>query len=139
MHRRPLGSGRRLAFIAAVVLVIGCVLPWYRAGGDGGLTPLVYRAFDGSGILAFLAGLATLALVALPYASGDRPTGFDRGIVFGIFAAAAVIGVIGWIPNVLSDTTGILPDRAYGFWITVVGAIMLARAAYEITLEPPRR
>ena len=35
------------------------------------------NAFEGSGILVFLVGVATLALVALPYAVGDRPTG-DR-------------------------------------------------------------
>ncbi len=139
MHRHPLGSGRRLAFIAAVVLVVGCVLPWYRAGGDGGLTPLVYRAFDGSGILTFLAGLATLALVALPYAARDRPTGVDRGLVFALLAVAAVIGVLLWIPNTLAAPAGLLPDRAFGFWISVVGTVMLVRAAYEIMLEPPRR
>ncbi len=139
MHRRPLGSGRRLAFIAALVLVAGCVLPWYQKGGDGGLTPLVYRAFDGSGVLAFLAGLATLALVALPYAAGDRPTGADRGLAFWVLAVAAVIGVALWIPNTLASPAGLLPDRAFGFWISAVGSLMLVRAAYEITLEPPRR
>jgi hypothetical protein len=139
MHRRPLGSGRRLAFLAALLLVVGCVLPWYRVGGDGGLSPLVYRAFDGTGILAFLAGLATLALIALPYAAGDRPTGVDRWIVFAVLAGAAIVGVLLWIPNVIEAPEGILPDRAYGFWITVVGAILLARSAYDIALEPPRR
>jgi hypothetical protein len=139
MHRRPLGPGRRLAFIAALVLVIGCVLPWYRLGGDGGLPAVVYRAFDGSGILAFLAGLATLALVALPYAVGDRTTGVDRGLVFGLLAAAAVVGVLLWVPNTLASPAGLLPDRAFGFWFSVAGTVMLARAAYEITLEPARR
>jgi hypothetical protein len=139
MHRRPLGSGRRLAFLAALLLVVGCVLPWYRVGGDGGLSPLVYRAFDGTGILAFLAGLATLALIALPYAMGDRPTGVDRWIVFAVLAGAAIVGVALWIPNVIEAPEGILPDRAYGFWMTVVGAILLARSAYDIALEPPRR
>lgn len=140
MRRRPLGNGRRLAFIAALVLVAGGLLPWYTAGGsDGSLTPIVYRSFDGTGIVAFLAGLATIALVALPYAAGGRPVGVDRGLVFGLLAAAAVAGVILWIPNVLAAPEGLLPDRAYGFWISVVGAVMLARAAYEITLAPPPR
>jgi hypothetical protein len=139
MHRRPLGSGRRLAVIAALLLIVGSVLPWYRVGGDGGLAPLVYRAFDGTGILAFLAGLATIALIALPYAAGDRPTGVDRWIVFALLGGAALVGVVLWIPNVLVAPEGILPDRAYGFWIAAVGAILLARSAYDIALEPPRR
>jgi hypothetical protein len=75
MHRRPLGNGRRLAMIGAIVLIVGCLLPWYTVGGDGGLPQLTMRAFDGTGIASFLAALATLALIALPYAAGDRPVG----------------------------------------------------------------
>ena len=139
MHRRPLGNGRRLALFASAVLIVGCVLPWFRVGGDGGLTPLVYRSFDGAGILAFLAALITIALVTLPYATGGRPVLVDRGLFYWILAIAAIAGVLLWIPNALAAPEGLLPDRAYGFWITAVGAIMLARAAYEITLEPPPR
>lgn len=139
MHRRPLGSGRRLALVGAIVVVIGSLLPWYTLGGDGGLPPLVYRAFDGTGILAFLAGLATLALVALPYAAGERPLAIDRGLAYGLLAVVALLGILLWIPTILESPEGLLPDRAYGFWITVVGAITLARAAYDIALEPPHR
>jgi hypothetical protein len=139
MHRRPLGSGRRLALVGAIVVVIGSLLPWYTLGGDGGLPPLVYRAFDGTGIVAFLAGLATLALVALPYAAGERPLAVDRGLAFGLLAVVAMLGIALWIPTILESPEGLLPDRAYGFWITVVGAIILARAAYDIALEPPHR
>jgi len=139
MHRRPLGNGRRLAFLGAIVLIVGSVLPWYALGGDGGLPREVFRAFDGAGILAFFAGLATLALIALPYAAGERPVAVDRGLAFGALAVLALVGVALWIPNVLEAPEGLLPDRAYGYWITVVGAIILARAAYDIALEPPHR
>jgi hypothetical protein len=139
MHRRSLGSGRRLALLAGVLLVVGSVLPWYQVGGEGSLPVIVYRAFDGTGILCFLAGLATLALIALPYAMGDRPTPIDRGISFAILAAIAIVGLILWVPNVTADVSGLLPLRSYGFWITVVGAVLLARAAFEIYLSPERR
>jgi hypothetical protein len=142
MHRRPLGNGRRLAFLGAVVVLVGCLLPWYTVGGEGSLPPLVLRAFDGPGIAAFLAALATIALVALPYAAGDHPVAVDRGVAFGLLAAAALAGVILWapvVPGILQAPEGLLPDRAYGFWIAAVGAIMLGRAAYEIVLEPPHR
>ncbi len=138
MHRRSMGPGRRMALLASILLVVGSVLPWYQLGGDGGLPVTVYRAFDGSGILSFLAGLATLALLALPYAMGDRPTAIDRGISFAILAVAAILGVVLWIPNVLADPAGLLPTLAYGYWITVVGAVLLGRAAYEIYLSPRR-
>ena len=142
MHRRPLGNGRRLALIGAVIVVVGSVLPWYGIGGqEGQLTALSMTAFDGTGILAFLAGLATLALIALPYAAGERPVGIDRGLAFGLLAAVALVGVVLWIPtaNILDAPEGLLPNRAYGFWISALGSIMLARAAYDISLEPPHR
>jgi hypothetical protein len=118
---------------------VGSVLPWYQVGGDGGLPVTVYRAFDGSGFMSFLAGLATLALLALPYAMGDRPTPIDRGVSFAILAAVAILGVVLWIPNVVADVSGLLPTRSYGFWITVVGAILLARSAFEMYLSPDGR
>ena len=139
MHRRPLGNGRRLAFIGAIVLLVGCLLPWYTVGGDGGLTPVVYRAFDGSGIASFLAALATIALVALPYAAGERPMAVDRGLAFLLLALVALAGVILWVPGLLEAPEGLLPDRAYGYWISVLGTVMMLRAAYDIMLEPPRR
>jgi hypothetical protein len=140
MHRRPLGNGRRLAIVAAIALVIGALLPWYVIGGGAGLPAQTYHAFDGSGMLSFLAGLATLALVSLPYAAGDQPIGVDRGLAYGLFAVVALAGVILWIPTIVLDAPeGILPTRAYGYWVDLVAAIMLARAAYDISLEPPRR
>lgn len=142
MHRRELGNGRRLALIGAIVLVIGCVLPWYAVGGDGGLPQLVLRAFDGSGIVSFFAALATLALIALPYAAGDRPVGIDNRFSFALLAVAAIGGVLLFpfiSPGVVDAPEGLLPAVAYGYWISAIGAILLGRAAYEIWLEPPRR
>ena len=101
-----------------------------------------YRAFDGSGIVAVPGGRsATLALVALPYAAGERPVGIDRALSFAMLAVAAVVGVAAVVPtaDVLDAPEGLLPTRAYGYWIAALGAIVLARAAYDIWLEPPRR
>jgi hypothetical protein len=140
MHRRTMGPARRLALVAGVLLVVGSVLPWYQFGGaDGTLPATVYRAFDGFGILCFFAGLGTLALLALPYAMGDRPTPIDRGISFAILAVMAILGIVLWVPNVTANLAGLIPTQSYGFWITVVGAILLARAAFEIYLSPERR
>jgi hypothetical protein len=138
MHRRSMGYGRRLAAIGAIALLVGCLLPWFTVGGDGGLPPQAYRSVDYlPGVLAFLAGLATLALVILPYAMGPRPSGLDRGLVFGILAVAALAGVLLWLPvaGALSAPQGLLPDRAYGFWISLVGSIVMCRAAYDIGRE----
>lgn len=139
MHRRSMGPGRRLAAFAAVLLIVGSVLPWYRLGGEGDLPATVFNAFSGSGIMSFLAGLATLALLALPYAMGERPVAIDRGVSFAVLAVVAILGVVLWIPNVLADPAGLRPDLAFGYWISVVGAVLLGRAAFEIYLSPERR
>ncbi len=74
MHRRPLGGGRTFAAIAGVLIIVGCVLPWWRLGGDSGIPAVGGNAFEGSGIIVFLIGVATLALVALPNSVGRSPT-----------------------------------------------------------------
>src|SRR6478752_3565238 len=55
MHRRPLGRGRRLAAFAALIIVVGCFLPWWQFGGDAGLPLRSGDAFEGAGILVFFA------------------------------------------------------------------------------------
>ena len=92
MHRRPLGRGRSLAALGGVLIVVGCVLPWWQVGGTPGITAESGNGLAGSGILVFLVGIATLALVALPYAAGDRPLGLDRWLTFAILAVAGWIG-----------------------------------------------
>jgi hypothetical protein len=140
MHSRSLGGGRRLALLGAIVLIVGCLLPWYTAGGDGGLPPTVLRAWAyPQGVVALLSGLGTVALVTLPYAMGPRPVAVDRGLVFVILAAAAIAGLVLWVWAVLPAPAGLLPTAAYGFWISAAGAIMMGRAAFEITQEGPRR
>jgi hypothetical protein len=140
MHRRPIGRGRTLGIVGAVVMLIGCVLPWYAVGGGSDLPLRQLNAFSGSGILVFIAALATLAVVALPYASGDRPVAADRWPAYLLFAVAAWVGIGYWILTLVGDTApGLLPDRAPGLWIAVVGTVALSRAAYDIAREPAAR
>jgi|1185.fasta_scaffold61839_2 hypothetical protein len=142
MHRRPLGSGRRLAAVGSIIVVVGCLLPWYVWGvGSDALPTVEVRAFSSTGIVAFVAALATLALITLPYAS-ERPVGVDRGLFFWLLAIAALAGVFLMpftVEGLLGSPEGLLPDRAYGWWISGVGAIVMARAAFEISREPVRR
>jgi hypothetical protein len=137
MHRRPLGRARRVAFVASLIILAGCLLPWYALGGDGGLPPVTYRVFDGTGLLALIAALATIALIALPYAMIDRPTGVDRPIFYALLAIVAILGVALFVPTFLFAPEGYLPNRAPGLWVTAIGVIVLARSAYDIALERP--
>ena len=136
LHRRPLGRGRWVAAVAAIVIVVGCALPWVRAGGgDGTIPALVENGFIGPGILAFLAALATLALVALPYAMGDRPVAVDRWWVYAGLAGIAALGVLLRMLGIAIDSGGfatMLPDRAPGIWLAAAGVVGLAFATAEL-------
>jgi len=135
LHRRSLGRGRWVAAVSAVVIVVGCVLPWFRAGGAEGIPALEGNGFFGTGILAFLAALATLALVALPYAMGDRPVAVDRWWVYAALAMIAALGLLLRSVGIALDSGGfgtMLPDRAPGVWLAAAGVVGLAFATAEL-------
>jgi hypothetical protein len=138
MHRRPLGRGRRLAIVAALIILVACFLPWWHVECPGCLPATTGNAFEGAGILVFFSGLATIALVTLPYAS-ERPVAIDRGLSY------VAIALVGWIGLGLRafDLFGAsalgLPNVAPGLWLAALGLIVLSRAAYEISREPRER
>ncbi len=139
MYRYPLGRGRWIAAAAAVVLLIGCVLPWYTAGGQvGGLPPVTGNAFESSGILVFLVALATLALVTLPYAAGDRPVSFDRWPPYLVLLIVGLLGLLLRVVDLWGRGVLGLPDRSPGLWLVAVGLVLLARATFEISQTPER-
>jgi hypothetical protein len=142
MHRRPLGRGRTLATLAGVLMIIGCVLPWWLVGGTPGITAESGNGLAGSGILVFLVGIATLALVALPYAAGDRPVGLDRWLSFALLAVAGWIG-LAWRVVELAQLDAFqfrTPDQILtngpGLWLAGIGLAMLSRASWAMSREP---
>jgi hypothetical protein len=142
VHRRPVGRGRILAGLSALVLIVGCVLPWFTVGStDFSLPPRSENAFDGPSIAVFLVALATLALITLPYAT-DRPVSFDRWWAYAAFAVVGWIGLALRMIGVVFTPGGletITPDRAIGLWVSIAGLALLTRAAYLISREPEYR
>jgi hypothetical protein len=140
LHRRSLGRGRWVATVSAILIVVGCALPWFRAGGAEGIPALEGNGFFGPGILVFLAALATLALVTLPYAMGDRPVAVDRWWVYAALAVIAALGLLLRSVGIALDSGGfgtMLPDRAPGVWLAAAGVVGLAFATAELYRARP--
>jgi hypothetical protein len=145
MHRRPLGRGRTSAALGGALMVIGSVLQWWQVGGPPDLSAESGNGLAGSAILVFLAGIATLALVALPYAAGDRPVGLDRWLSFALLAAAGWVG-FAWRVLELAQIGAFAfrsPDQVVthgpGLWIAVIGLAILSRACWTMSREPTYR
>lgn len=145
MHRRPLGHGRTLAAIAGVLLVVACVLPWWKVGGQTGVPALGGNGFDGSGFAVFLVGVAVIALLTLPYAAGDGPVSLDRWLSYLILA------LVGWVALAIR-VIGLASDGAFSFgepvqvftngpglWLAFIGLIVLSRATWSMSREPAYR
>ena len=112
-----------------------------RRRDDAGSRRSAATASSGSGIVVFLVGIVTLALVALPYAAGDRPLGLDRWLSFAILAVggwlAFVIRIVVLIGNgafQFSEPAQVFTNGP-GLWLTGAGLVMLARAAYTMSRE----
>lgn len=144
MHRRPVGWTRILASLGAIVALIGCFLPWWTVGGVDELPTQSGNAFDSFGILVFIASIATLALVTLPYAS-ERPVSADRWQTYALFAAAGWLGFVGRIVDLgLSQAFAFRQPidalaRIPGLWVAGIGLVILARAIFVMTREPRLR
>jgi hypothetical protein len=135
MNRRQNGRGRLIAGVGAIVVLLGCFLPWYRVGGDGGLPPVSANAFDGAGILVFLAAVGVLALIALPYAAGDQPLAVDRPASFVLVVAIGVAALALRLLQLFSAGALGLPDRAPGLWIAALGLAIAAWGTAAIVNE----
>jgi Zn-dependent protease with chaperone function len=146
MHRRPVGRPRLLAGLGSVVILVGSVLPWWTlGGGPGELTLRSGNAFESLGIVVFLAALATLALISLPYAR-ERPVAADRWTSYALLAAVAWLAFLLRIADLaLSHYFSFFHEpievvtRISGLWVTALGLVIHARAAYDLWQAPRDR
>ena len=125
-----------MAGLASIVILAACFLPWWQTSSDLGLPARSGNAFDGGGVIVFFVALAIIALLALPYAAGDVPVGLDRPLSF------LILTIVGWIALAvrlidlgLTSLDAILPTRAYGLWLAILGLILLSRAVYDMGRE----
>ena len=144
MHRRPVRRSRLLAAIGALIVVVGCFLPWWTRVAPEGLPALSGTAFEGMGIVVFAVAIATLALVTLPYAS-ERPIRADRWPTYALLVAIGWLALgyrvvdLGSIRAFSFNEPAAVVTSIPGLWLVVIGLAMVTRAAYEMIQEPQLR
>ena len=136
MKRRALGRGRLLIVIGALVTLIGLVPTWWVLGGTVTIRQSG-NGFSGVGIVIFLASLALLAVVTLPYARRDGESSLDVPLVYVLLAFAAIAAFL-WRAYEIYLTGGLgLPPSSLGVWLTAAGLLVTAWGVGEVLVEKP--
>jgi hypothetical protein len=134
--RRTLGRGRLLIALGAVVAVIGALPPWWTVGGT--VTPQATgNGFEGSGIIVFVAAVAMLALIVLPFASRAGESRLDRPLSYTLLGGMAIGAFLLRVYEIYGEERLGLPDRALGLWLTGGGMALVAWGVAELLAERP--
>ena len=94
--------------------------------------------------MVFLAALATIALITLPYAR-ERPVPADRWSSYGAIAIVAWLAFLYRLVDLFLQRALAFHEpldvitRIPGLWITALGLIVLARAAFDLWQAPTER
>lgn len=136
-----LAHGRWIIAVGAVAQIVACFLPWYRLGGDTGMLPAQtgLGVEDGAGFLFLMAGLATLLLVALPYAA-EGPLAIDQPLSYVVLLGIAIFAYClrtftmyeGGLLLYSGQTPPIQPLRGPGYWLAAVALVIFARGVFEV-------
>jgi hypothetical protein len=97
------------------------------------------NGFDGLGIVVFVAAIAMLALLVLPYAMPSGRSELDRPLVYALLAGVAlaslVIQVVQlWAANTLKVWP---PDGSLGLWLVALGMALICWGVGALLGEKP--
>ena len=133
MTRRALGRGRFLVVVGSLTALVGMVAPWWVVERTG-QAALSGNGFEGAGLLVFLAALALLFVVVLPFASRDGESPLDRAPMYIVLALVAVAAYL-WRVYEIYQFGGIVPTQTIGLWITGAGLVILVWGVGDILTE----
>ena len=122
--------GRWILGLAAIILVVASLLQWWQTGGNEVTQLSNVGISDGRGFIIFLAAIATLLLLTLPYAA-EHPVAVDHPLVYLslmlVMIAAFVWATFGLILEKGTNLFPFPPQRGIGYWLTALGLIIFAR------------
>jgi hypothetical protein len=136
MNRRALGRGRLLVVIGALLTLAGMYPAWWRLPRTNA-TALAGNGLEGAGIVIFLAVLALIAVVVLPYATRDGASAFDRPAAYVLLALMAVGAFLLRIFEISGFTSLGLPTEAPGLWLSGFGLVIVVWGVADLLTERP--
>ena len=136
MTRRALGRGRMLIALGALVSLIGMLPAWWHLARTNAVA-LSGNGLEGGGIVIFLAALALLALVILPYATRDGDSALDRPASYVILSLVAIGAFLFRVYEISGFASLEMPLGAPGLWLTGVGLLLIVWGVADILTERP--
>jgi hypothetical protein len=144
MHSSQPSRGRWILAIGAIIMAGSCFLQWWQIGGNGPdelsrLTANGFNSMTGSAYLMFLAAVASLFLVTLPFAS-EKPVAIDHPLSYLLLLGIGTAGYV-WaaISLVRQSLVPFPPQNGLGFWIAIFGLVLFARGIFEMHEERQSR
>ena len=112
-------------------------LAWLKVGGVV-LSAQTASGFEGAGVVMFLASVAMLALIVLPYTTRTRRVAIDRPASYVALLAIGV-GALGVEIIKLIGTEGnsLAPMDAPGLWLAIAGMLLATWGVLELLAERP--
>jgi hypothetical protein len=136
MNRRALGRGRLLIAIGALVSLAGMIPSWWKLPRTNAAA-LSGNGLEGAGIIIFLAALALLAVVVLPYATRDGDSALDRPASYILLALMAVGAFLFRIFEISRFASLGLPTDAPGMWLSGFGLVIVVWGVADVLVERP--
>jgi hypothetical protein len=136
MTRRALGRGRSLIALGSLLSLLGILPAWWRIARTNA-EALSGNGLEGVGIVVFLAALALLAVITLPYATRDGDSALDRPAAYVLLAGIAVAAFLFRIYEISTFHALGLPLEAPGLWLTGSGLSLIVWGVGEVLTDRP--
>jgi hypothetical protein len=136
--RRGLGRGRTIVAIGAILGIASMPLSWQKAGGVV-LEVRTAWGFAGPGWMMFMASVAMLALILLPYTTKTRRLALDRPLSYLLLLVVALVGLGSAIVGLVGgeEAYGLSPLDAPGLWLAIISMALTTWGVLEMFAEKP--